>query len=157
MKAAPESTAQFPVGLERQSRQLSGARPLARRGGLISPAVMGQIIVAGGGDGFRTVSAEQWVLNYLQVTQPPDAFQQAVTAMKTAAGSDSQNFWWWAYYWQYLPAFQGAPTGFGVVGSISTDVMGEIIYWGGRDELGSFCGTVDALYQLVICQVAAEA
>jgi hypothetical protein len=101
--------------------------------GSISTDVMGQIIVAGGGDGFRTVSAEQWVLNYRQVTQPPDAFQRAVTAMKTAAGSDSQNFWQWAYYWQYLPAFQGAPTGFGVVGSISNDVMGEIIYWGGRD------------------------
>lgn len=101
--------------------------------GSISPAVMEQIIVAGGGDGFRMVSAEQWVLNYRQVTQPPDAFQQAATAMKTAAGSDSENFWQWAYYWQYLPAFQGAPAGFGVVGSISTDVMGGIIYWGGRD------------------------
>ena len=73
--------------------------------GSISPAVMEQIIVAGGGDGFNMVSAEHWVLNYRQVTQPPDAFQQAVTAMKTAAGTDNQNFWQWAYDWQYLPAF----------------------------------------------------
>ncbi len=101
--------------------------------GSISPAVMEQIIVAGGGDGFHAVSAEQWVLNYRQVTQPPDPFQQAITAMKAAAGTDNQNFWQWAYDWQYLPAFPGAPAGFGVVGSISTDVMGEIIYRGGRD------------------------
>jgi Galactose oxidase, central domain len=120
--------------------------------GSISPAVMEQIIVAGGGDGFHMVSAEQWVLNYRQVTQPPDAFQQAVTAMKAAAGTDNLNFWQWAWYWQYLPTFPGAPAGFGVVGSISTDVMGEIIYWGGGD--GSRILSVEQwllYYRLVVC------
>ncbi len=63
------------------------------------------------------------------------ALQQAVTAMKTAAGSDSLNFWQWAYYWQYLPAFSGAPTGFGMGGSISPDVMEQIIIAGGGDPL----------------------
>ena len=99
----------------------------------ISPAVMEQIIVAGGGDGFRTVSAEQWVLTYRQVTQPPDPYQQAITAMKAAAGTDNLNFWQWAYDWQYLPAFPGAPAGFGVVGSISPSLMEQIILWGDGD------------------------
>ena len=61
--------------------------------------------------------------------------QQAITAMKTAAGTDSLNFWQWAWYWQYLPAFSGAPAGFGVVGSISPDVMEQIIMAGGGDPL----------------------
>ena len=101
--------------------------------GSISPDVMYQIIVAGGGDGFRMVSAEEWVLTYRQVTQPPDPFQQAVAAMKAAAGTDNLNFWQWAWYWQYLPAFPGAPAGFGVVGSISTAAMDQIIVAGGGD------------------------
>ena len=57
-------------------------------------------------------------------------WQDAVTAMKTAAGTDSLNFWQWAWYWQYLPAFNGAPPGFGVGGSISPDVMERIIIAG---------------------------
>ena len=77
--------------------------------GSISPGVMEQIIVAGGGNGFQMVSAEQWMLYFRQVIQSTDPWQQAITAMKAAAGSDSQNFWQWAWYWQYLPAFQGAP------------------------------------------------
>jgi hypothetical protein len=63
------------------------------------------------------------------------ALQRASTAMKTAAGTDSLNFWQWAYYWQYLPPFSGAPAGFGVVGSISPDVMARIIHAGGGDAL----------------------
>jgi len=30
--------------------------------------MIGKIIAAGGGDGFRIVSAEQWVLDYRQAT-----------------------------------------------------------------------------------------
>jgi hypothetical protein len=63
------------------------------------------------------------------------ALQQAVTAMKTAAGTDSLNFWQWAWYWQYLPGVSGTPAGFGVVGSISPDVMEQIITAGGGDPL----------------------
>ncbi len=63
------------------------------------------------------------------------ALQQAVTAMKIAAGTDSLNFWQWAWYWQYLSPFNGAPAGFGVVGSISPDVMERIISVGGGGPL----------------------
>jgi hypothetical protein len=55
--------------------------------------------------------------------------------MKAAARTDSLNFWQWAYYWQYLPPFSGAPVGFGVGGSISLDVMEQIIIAGGGDPL----------------------
>ncbi len=41
------------------------------------------------------------------------AMQQAITAMKAAAGTDSLNFWQWAWYWQDLPPFRGAPPGLG--------------------------------------------
>ena len=101
--------------------------------GSISPGLMEQIIVAGGGDGYRTVSAEQWVLYYRQVTPPPVSWQQAVTEMKAAAGTDSLSFWQWAWCWQYLPAFPGAPLGFGVVGSIDPEFMEQIILAGGGD------------------------
>jgi DNA-binding beta-propeller fold protein YncE len=63
------------------------------------------------------------------------ALQQAVTAMKTAGGTDSVNFWQWAWYWQYLPTFSGVPAGFGVAGSISPDLMERIITAGGGDAL----------------------
>jgi hypothetical protein len=63
------------------------------------------------------------------------ALQQTVTAMKTAAGTDSLNFWQWAWYWQNLPPFSGAPAGFGVGGSISPDVMAQITTAGGGDPL----------------------
>ena len=72
--------------------------------------------------------------------------QQAVTAMKTAAGTDSLNFWQWAYYWQYLPAFSGAPAGLGVVGSISSDVMEEIMIAGGGDPLRNISAEQWVLY-----------
>ena len=58
-------------------------------------------------------------------------------AMKSAAGADSANFWRVGYEWQYggLP---GAPAGFGVVGSISRDVMYQIIVAGGGDGFAWF-------------------
>jgi hypothetical protein len=74
------------------------------------------------------------------------ALQHVVTAMKTAAGIDSLNFWQWAYYWQYLPAFSGAPAGFGVVGSISPDVMAQITTAGGGDPLRNVSAEQWVLY-----------
>lgn len=62
-------------------------------------------------------------------------WQDAITAMKTAAATDSLNFWQWAWYWQYLPTFTGAPAGFGVAGSISPDLMERIITAGGGNPL----------------------
>jgi len=53
--------------------------------------------------------------------------------MKTAAGTDSFNFWQWAWFWQRALAFRGAPAGFGVLGSISIDLMGRIVAAGGGD------------------------
>ncbi len=93
---------------------------------------MGEIIVAGGGDGFRVVSAEQWVLYYHQALVT-DSLQQAAGAMITAAGTDSQNFWQWAWYWQRSPTFAGAPAGFGVLGSIDDGTIYKIIVDGGGD------------------------
>ena len=101
--------------------------------GSISPGAMEQIIVAGGGDGFRTLSAEQWA-QYLQLTVLPQGpWQYAITAMKNSAGSDSLSFWQWAWYWQRGPAFNGAPAGFGVADSFSPDLMVQIIAAGGGD------------------------
>ena len=58
-----------------------------------------------------------------------DPWEQAISAMRTAAGTDSLNFWQWAWYWQgNTPAFSGAPAGFGVAGSISPDLMAQIIW-----------------------------
>jgi hypothetical protein len=114
--------------------------------GSISPAVMEQIITAGGGNGFRVVSAEQWMLYFRQVTQPPDPWNLAIATIKTAAGSDSQNFWQWAWYWQYLPAFQGAPLGFGTVGSISPGLMEQIIMAGGGDGFRTVSAAQWVLY-----------
>ena len=99
------------------------------------PGLIDKIIATGGGDGFQMVSAEQWVLYYRQAVQPPDPWQQAITAMKTAAGTDSANFWQWAWYWQRSPAFSGAPAGFGVLGSIDNTpgLIDKMIAAGGED------------------------
>jgi hypothetical protein len=101
--------------------------------GSISPFAMEQLIVVGGGNGFRTLSAEEWVLYFQLELLPQGPWQQTIAVMKTAAGSDSLNFWQWAWYWQYLPSFQGAPAGFGVVGSINPSFMEQIIIAGGGD------------------------
>jgi hypothetical protein len=63
------------------------------------------------------------------------AMQKAIAAMKAAAGTDSLNFWQWAWYWQNLPPFSGAPAGFGVSGSISPDVMAQTTALGGGDPI----------------------
>jgi hypothetical protein len=74
-------------------------------------------------------------------------WQQAIDAMKTAAGTDSLNFYQWAWYWQgNTPAFSGAPTGFGVAGSISPDLFGQITAAGGGDPLASLSAKQWVLY-----------
>ena len=98
-----------------------------------TPGLIDKIVAAGGGNGFQTVSAVQWVLDYRQAVQPPDPWQQAITAMKASAGTDSINFWQWAWYWQRSPAFSGAPAGFGVLGSIDNipGMIDKIVAAGG--------------------------
>jgi hypothetical protein len=88
----------------------------------------GTVLIAGGFSSWPagTSSAEL----YMPLAS---VWQEAITNMKAAAGTDSLNFWQWAWYWQYLPAFQGAPVGFGVVGSISPGLMEQIITTGGGD------------------------
>jgi hypothetical protein len=68
-------------------------------------------------------------------TCPPDSWQETITRMKASAGTNSLDFWQWAWYWQNTPAFSGAPAGFGVVGSISPDLLAQIIAAGGGDPL----------------------
>src|SRR6185436_20896797 len=75
----------------------------------------GRVLITGG----YATSAE------LYVPQAPVLWQQAITAMKAAAGSESLNFWQWAWYWQRSPTFSAAPAGFGVMGSID-DTPGMI-------------------------------
>ena len=66
---------------------------------------------------------------------PPDSWQQVIALMKASAGTDNYNFWQWAWFWQTLPTFSGAPAGFGVAGSISPGVMEKIVVAGGGDPL----------------------
>jgi galactose oxidase-like protein len=83
----------------------------------------GRVLITGG----YTSSAE------LYVPQAPVLWPQAITAMKTAAGSEILNFWQWAWYWQRSPAFTGAPAGFGVPGSIDNTpgMIDKIVAMGG--------------------------
>jgi len=94
------------------------------RGGHTATLLRDGKVLLTGGDGLGT--AEIYV-------PPPDPWQQAFTAMKAAAGTDSFNFWQWAWFWQRSPAFPGAPAGFGVLGSISIDQMGRIVAGSGGD------------------------
>ncbi len=66
-----------------------------------------------------------------------DSWQQATTALKTAAGTDSYNFWQWDWLWQGTPAFPGAPPSFGVLGSIDNTpgLIEEIIAAGGGNGI----------------------
>jgi hypothetical protein len=80
--------------------------------------LIGEIIAAGASSGFKNISAEEWVAGYRLVIASRDPFQQAISAMKKAAGVDSYNFWQWAWFWQRSPTFDTAPAGFGVLGSI---------------------------------------
>ncbi len=100
-----------------------------------NPGLIFKIIAAGGGNGSQNFSAEQWVQYYRQVIAT-DPWQQAVAGMQAAAGTNSLNFWQWAWYWQRSPAFTGAPTGFGVLGSIDNTpgLLFNIFAAGGSDD-----------------------
>ena len=62
---------------------------------------------------------------------PADTWQQAITLVKAAAGTNSLNFWQWAWYWEKAPAFNGAPARFGMGEYFSPDLMAQIIAAGG--------------------------
>ncbi len=66
-----------------------------------------------------------------------DPWQLAITALKTAAGTDSYNFWQWDWLWQRTSTFPGAPPSFGVLGSIDNTpgLIEEIIEAGGGNGL----------------------
>jgi photosystem II stability/assembly factor-like uncharacterized protein len=66
-----------------------------------------------------------------------DPWQVAITALKTAAGTDSYNFWQWDWLWQRTPPFPGAPPSFGVLGSIDNTpgLIEEIIAAGGGNGI----------------------
>ena len=68
-----------------------------------------------------------------QVSADSNPWEQAIAQMNTAAGTDSLNFWQWAWYWQRSPAFSSAPGGFGVLGSIdnTSGLMDKIVAMGG--------------------------
>jgi len=97
-----------------------------------TPGLIGEIIAAGGGNGSQNIPAEQWVAYYRQVIAT-DPWQQAIARMQASAGTDSYNFWQWAWFWQRSPMFAGAPAGFGVLGSIDNapGAIGNIIAAGG--------------------------
>ena len=64
----------------------------------------------------------------------PVSYQQAVTALTTAAGAPTQNFDQWAYWWQNTAPFAGAPTGYGTNGSITGTMIDSMIAAGGGDR-----------------------
>jgi len=101
-----------------------------------TPGLLGEIITAGGGNGAQIISAEQWVQYYRQVIAT-DPWQQAIARMQASAGTDSYNFWQWAWFWQRSVTFTGAPAGFGVLGSIdnTAGLIGNIVAAGGGNGL----------------------
>jgi hypothetical protein len=74
-----------------------------------------------------------FVAKFPAVTEP--IWQQAITTMKTMAGTNIFNLWQWAWFWQRSPTFPGSPTGFGVLGSIddTPGMIDKIIAAGGGD------------------------
>jgi hypothetical protein len=87
---------------------------------------------------FPTSNAFQAAFGGIFVTKFPvvaDPWQEAITAMKTAAETDSLNFWQWSWFWQRSTAFPGAPAGFGLLGSIDNapGMIDKIIAVGGGD------------------------
>jgi len=79
---------------------------------------------------------------------PAEPWQQAIATLKTAAGSNSLNFWQWAWYWQRSPTFAGAPAGFGVLGSIDNTpgAIANIIAAGGGNGLAAVSAEQWVLY-----------
>jgi hypothetical protein len=64
------------------------------------------------------------------------------------AGTTSLNFWEWAWYWQRLSAFSGAPAGFGVAGSLDNTpgLIGNIVAAGGGNGLAMVSAQQWVLY-----------
>jgi len=116
-----------------------------------TPGFIEKIIAAGGGNGLQNISAELWVLYYRQALDP---WQRAIAAMQGSAGTNSLNFWQWAWYWQRSPVFAGAPAGFGVLGSIDNTpgAIDKIIAMGGGDGFAVVSAEQWLLdYQMVLC------
>ena len=92
----------------------------------------GTVLIAGGLNLWPegTASAELYLASAL-------IWQQLITAMVHAAGTDNFNYWRWAWYRQNLPSFSGSPAGFGVSGSIPPNLMGRITAEGGGDPTSS--------------------
>jgi hypothetical protein len=84
----------------------------------------GTVLITGG-DSYTNIPSELY--------SPGTVWQQVVYIMKTVAGTNNLNFWQWSYYWQSAPPFLGAPSGFGVSGSISPDLEAQITSLGGGD------------------------
>lgn len=78
-----------------------------------------------------TATCAQWMSSNPQTTPLPAASTSAppsaIAAMQAANGSDSATLDDWSYYWQNLPTFSGAPSGFGVNGSISATLFNQIL------------------------------
>jgi hypothetical protein len=101
-----------------------------------TPGLIGKIVAIGGGIGLQNISAAQWVLYYRQALTT-DPWQRAIAGMQASAGTNSLNFWQWAWYWQRSTTFAGAPDGFGVLGSIDNTpgTISRTIAAGGGDGL----------------------
>jgi hypothetical protein len=112
-----------------------------------TPGLIEEIITAGGGNGAQIISAEQWVQDYRQVIAT-DPWQQAIARMQASAGTNSLNYWQWAWYWQRLATFSGAPAGFGVAGSIDNTpgLIGNIVAAGGGNGLAMVSAQQWVLY-----------
>jgi hypothetical protein len=54
-------------------------------------------------------------------------YLQAISLMQQAAGNDAQTIQSWANLWQNGTMFDGAPTGFGVSGSVPTALVSQLV------------------------------
>jgi hypothetical protein len=89
-----------------------------------------------------TATCAQWLASNsqspMQVTSPASGlaanYQQAISLMQQAAGSDSQTLDTWSYYWQNGMMFDGCPAGFGVSGSISASQFNQILALNGNNR-----------------------
>jgi len=98
----------------------------------------GNVLLVGGvnaGSGALDLTTARYVPAASPASEIP--WQQAISGMQTAAGTNSLNFWQWTWYWQRSPTFAGAPSGFGSFGSIddSPGMSGKVIAAGGGDGL----------------------
>jgi large repetitive protein len=111
----------------------------------------GQVLITGGSTAGSqsSISAVSSAELYCPANAncPADPWQTAITVMKTAAGTDSLNFYQWAWYWQgNASTFSATPAGFGVAGSISPDLFGQITAAGGGDPLANVSAEQWAAY-----------